>query len=191
MSSSNCCFLTCIQVSEEAGKVVWYSHLFKNFPQFVLVHTVKGSIVVNEAEVDVFLEFPCFLYDPAKVGNLMSGCSAFSKPSWYIWKFSFHILLKPSLKDFEHTFATMWNEHNYRVVWTHSSVLAWRIPGTGEPGGLLSMGSHRVGHDCSDLAAAGHSLALLFFGLEWKQTFSSPVATAEFSKFADMLSTAL
>ena len=69
MSNSNCCFSICIQISQEAGKVVWYSHLSKNFPQFVVMHTVKGFSVVNEAEVDVFLEFFCFFYDPADVGN--------------------------------------------------------------------------------------------------------------------------
>ena len=82
--------------------MVWYSHLFKNFPHFVVIHAVKGFSKVNEAEVDVFLEFPCFLYDSINVGNLISGSSAFSKSSLYIWKFSVHILLKPSLKDFEH-----------------------------------------------------------------------------------------
>ena len=71
ISSSNCCFLTCIQVSQMSGKVVWYSHLFKNFPQFVVIHTVKGFSIVNEAEVGVFLEFPCFLYDQTNVGNLL------------------------------------------------------------------------------------------------------------------------
>ena len=81
MSGSNCCFLTCIQVSQETGKVVWYSHLFKNFPQFVVIHTVKGFSVVNEEEVDVLLEFSCFFYDPTDVGNLISGSSAFSKSS--------------------------------------------------------------------------------------------------------------
>ena len=85
--------------------MVWYSHLFKNFPQAVVIHTVKGFSVVNEA--DVFLEFPSFLYDPVEVGNLISGSSAFSKPSFYIWKFSVHVLLKPSLEDFEHYLATM------------------------------------------------------------------------------------
>ena len=80
--------------------MVWYSHLFKNFPQFVVVHSVKGFRVVNKA-VDVFLEFPCFFYDPVDVGNLLSGSSAFSKSILYIWKFSVHILLKASLKDFE------------------------------------------------------------------------------------------
>ena len=76
MSSSNCCLLTCIQFSQEADKVVWYSHLFKKFSQFVVIHTVKGFGVVNEAEVDVFLEFLCFLYDPTYVGNLISGSPA-------------------------------------------------------------------------------------------------------------------
>ena len=81
MSSFNCCFLTCRQISQEAGKVVWYSHLLKNFPQFVVIHTVKGFGVVNKAEVDVFLELFCFFYDPVDVGNLISGSSAFSKSS--------------------------------------------------------------------------------------------------------------
>jgi len=88
MSSTNCCFLTCIQVSQEAGNVVWYSHLFKNFPQFVVIHTIKSFSVVNEAEVDVFLEFSCFVYDPTDVGNLISSSSAFSKSSLNIWKLS-------------------------------------------------------------------------------------------------------
>ena len=81
--------------------MVWSSHLFQNFPQFVLVHTVKGSIVVNEAEVDVFLEFPCFFCDPRDVGTLISSSSAFSKSSLNIWNSSVQVLLKPSLKDFE------------------------------------------------------------------------------------------
>ena len=79
MSSSNCCFLTCIQISQEAGKVVQYSHLLKNFPQFAVIYTVKGFGVINKAEVDVFLEFSCFFYDPSDVGNLIFGSSAFSK----------------------------------------------------------------------------------------------------------------
>ena len=82
--------------------MVWYSHLFKNFPQFVVIHTVKCFSIVNEAEVDIFLEFPCLLYDPADIGNLISGSSAFPKTSLNIWKFLVHVLLKPSLKDFEH-----------------------------------------------------------------------------------------
>ena len=90
MSSSKCCFLTCIEVSQEAGQVVWYSHLFQNFPQFIVIHIVKGFGIVNKAEIDVFLE---------------------------------------------------------KEMATPSSVLAWRIPGMGEPGGLPSMGSHRVRHD--------------------------------------------
>ena len=95
MSSSNCCFLTCIQASQEAGKVVWNSHLFKNFPQFSVVHTVKAFSKVNEAEVGVFLEFFCVLYDLMNAGNLISGSSALSKSSLYIWNFWVHVLLKP------------------------------------------------------------------------------------------------
>ena len=89
------------QVSQKTGQVVWYSHLLKNFPQFVVIHTVKGFTVVNEAKVDVFLELLCFLYDPTNVGNLISGSSAFPKLSLYMWKFSAQVLLKPSLKDFD------------------------------------------------------------------------------------------
>ena len=100
MSSSNCCFLTCIQISQKAGQVVWYSHLLNNFPQFVVMHTVKGFGVVNKA-VDVFLELSCFFHDPADVGNLISGSSAFSKSSLNIWKFTVHVLLKPGLENFE------------------------------------------------------------------------------------------
>ena len=79
MSSSNCCFLTCIQISQEAGQVIWYSHLFQNFPQFVVIHIFKGFGIINKAEVDVSLELSCFFDDPADVGNLISGSSAFSK----------------------------------------------------------------------------------------------------------------
>ena len=87
--------------------MVWYSHLFKNFPQFVVTHTVKGFGIVNKAEVEVFLELSCFLNDPMDVGNLISGSSAFSKSSLNIWKFMVHILLKPGLKNFEHYFASV------------------------------------------------------------------------------------
>ena len=120
MSSSNCCFLTCIQISQEAGKVVWYSHLFKNFPQFVVIHIVKSFAVINKAEVDVFLEFFCFFYDPMDVGNLISGSSAFSKPSLSIWKFLVHVLLKPGLKNFEHYFASVCN---CAIVWTFFGIV--------------------------------------------------------------------
>ena len=154
MSDSNCCFLTCIHISQEAGKVVWYSHLFKSFPQFVVIHTVKGSVIVNKAKVDVFLELSCFFNDPMDVSNLISGSSAFSKSSLNIWKLMVHILLKLGLENFEHYFASMWDEWNYAVAW-------------------------------------------VFFGTaflwDWigKWTFSSPMATAEFSKFAGILSAAL
>ena len=87
--------------------MVWYSHLLKNFPQFVVIHTVKGFGIVNKAEVDVFLTFSCFFYDPVDVGNLISGSSAFSKSSLNIWKFMVHILLKPGLEKFEHYFASV------------------------------------------------------------------------------------
>ena len=102
MSSSNCCFLTCIQISQEADKVVWYSHLFNNFPQFVVIHIVKGFSVISKAEVDISLKFSCFFYDLIDVGNLISGSSAFSKYSLNIWKFMFQLLLKPDLENFEH-----------------------------------------------------------------------------------------
>ena len=121
MSSSNCCFLTCIQVSQEAGQVVWYSYLLKNFPQSfpqcIVIHTVEGFGIVNKAEIDVFLELSCFFNDPMDVGNLISGSSAFSKSSLNIWKFLIHVLLKPSLENFEHYFASVWDECNCAVVW--------------------------------------------------------------------------
>ena len=117
MSSSNCCFLTCIQVSQESGQVFWYSHLFQNFPQFVVIHTVKGFGIVNKAEIDASLELSCFSHDPADVGNLISGSSAFPKTSLNIWKFTVHILLKPGLENFEHYFTSVWDEQNCLVVW--------------------------------------------------------------------------
>ena len=116
MSSSNCCFLTCIQISQEAAQVVWYSHFFQNLPQFVVIHTVKGFGIVNKAEMDIFLELSCFLSDPTDVGNLIFGSSAFSKTSLNIWKFTVHVLLKPGLENFEHSFASVWDECNYAVV---------------------------------------------------------------------------
>ena len=117
MSSSNCCFLTCIQIYQEAGQVTWYSHLLKNFPQFVVIHPVKGFGIVNKAKVDIFLELSCFFDDPTDVGDLISGSSAFSKSSLNIWKFIVHVLLKPGLENFEHYFASVWDECNCVVVW--------------------------------------------------------------------------
>ena len=117
MSSSNCCFLTCIQISQEADQVVWESHLLKNFPQFVVIQTVKGFGIVNKAEIDIFLKLSCFFDDPVDVGNLISGSSAFSKTSSNIWKFMVHILLKPGLENFEHYFSGVWDECNCVVVW--------------------------------------------------------------------------
>ena len=118
MSSSNFCFLIHIQVFQKTGKVVWYSHLLKNFPKFVVIHTVKDFGVVNKAEVDVFLEFSFFFNDPKDVGNLISDSSAFSKSSLNIWKFSVHVLLKPCLENFEHYFASLCDECNCTVVGT-------------------------------------------------------------------------
>ena len=116
MSGSNHCFLTCIQVSKEAGEVVWYSHLSKNLPQIVVIHTVKGFSIVNKAEVDVFLEFSCFLYDPTSIGNLISDSFAFSKSSLNTGKLSVHVLLKPGLENFENYFTSVWDECNCAVV---------------------------------------------------------------------------
>ena len=128
MSSSNCCFPIYIQVSEEAGQVVWYSHLFQNFPQFIVIHTVKGFGIVKKAEIDVFLELSCFFRDPAAVGNLISGSSAFSKTSLNIRKFTIHILLKPGLENFEHYFTSVWDECNCAVVWAFFGIaFLWAI----------------------------------------------------------------
>ena len=126
-SSSNCCFLTSIQISQEASQVVWYSHLLKNFPQFVVIHTIKSFGVVNKAEVDVFVELSCFFNDPTDVGNLISDSSTFSKSSLNIWKFMVqNILLKPGLENFEHYFANMWDECNCTVVWTFFGIVLLR-----------------------------------------------------------------
>ena len=108
----------CIQISQEADKVVWYSHLFKNFPQFIVIHTVKIFGVVNKAELDVFLELCCFFSDPKKVGNLISGSFAFSKSNLNICKFMVHALFKLGLENFEHYFASVCNECNCVIVWT-------------------------------------------------------------------------
>ena len=151
MSSSN--LLLDLHTDLSGGsQMVWYSHLFKNFPQFVVIHTVKGFGIVNKVEVDV-LELSCFLYDPTNVGNLISGSSAFSKTSLDIRKSMVHVLLKPGLENFEHYFASVWDECNLAVVWTF--------------------------------------FGIAFFGIGIKLTFSSPVATAEFSQFAGILSAAL
>ena len=96
--------------------MVWYAHLFQSFPQFILIHTVKGFGVVNKAEIDVFLELSYFFDDRADVDNLISGSSAFSKTSLYIWKFMVHVLLKPDLENFEHYFTTLREEYNCAVV---------------------------------------------------------------------------
>ena len=127
--------------------------------QFVVIHIVKGFCMVNKAEVDVFMELSCFFDDPADVGNLISGSSDFSKSSFNIWKFMVHVLLNPGLENFEHYFASVWDECSCAV---YLNILCLNI--------------------------LWHCLSL---GLEWKLTFSSPVATAEFSKSAGILSAAL
>ena len=101
--------------------MVWYSHLFNNFPQFIITHTVKGFGIVNETEVGIFLEFPVFLYDSVNVGNLISGSSCFSKPGLDIWTFLVHIMLKPSLQDFKHDLTSMGDDCNCPTVSTFFS----------------------------------------------------------------------
>ena len=171
MSSSNCCFLSCIQVLQEAGKMVWYSYPFKNFPQFVVVYTVKGFSIVNEAEVDVFLEFSRFFHDPADVGNMISGSFAFSKSSLNSWKFSVHTLLKPNLKDFEHYFS-MWNEYSCAVVWTFfGTALLWD-KGKGKYNlSLLPLFSFYL--PCSD-GTECHDLS--FLNAEFQASFFTPLS---------------
>ena len=117
MFSSNCCFLTYIQISQEADQVVRYFHLLKNFLQFVVIHADKGFGVVNKAEIDVFLELSCFFDELMDVGNLISGSSAFSKTSLNIW-FTVHVLLMPGFENFERYFTSMWDKCNCAVVWT-------------------------------------------------------------------------
>ena len=104
-----------MQISQEAGKVVWYSHLFQNFPQFIAIHS--ENFRMNEAEVDVFLEFSSFFYDPTYVGNLSCGSTTFSKSSLNIFKFLVHMLLRPSLENYEYYFASVWDECSCAVVW--------------------------------------------------------------------------
>ena len=107
-----------MQIAQDAGQVFLFSHLFKNFPQFVVIHTVKGFGIINKAEVDVFLALSCFSYDPADVDNLISRASTFSKSSLNIWKFLVCVLLKTLLDNFEQYFVNVWDECNSVVVWT-------------------------------------------------------------------------
>ena len=170
MSSSNCWFLTCIQISQEAGQVVWYSHLFQNFPQFVLIHTVKGFGIVNKAEIDAFLEFSCFFYDLTDVGNLISGFSTFSKSSLNTWKFMVHVLLKPGLENFEHYFASVWDECNCVVVWAFFGITFlwdwnenWSFPGLWH-GILLSHKKECIWVSSSEVDGPGT------YYIEWSQS---------------------
>ena len=164
MCNSNCCFLTFIHVPQETAKVVCYCHLCKNFLWFVVIHTFKGFSIVNRAEVDVFLEFSYFFYDPTDVGNLISGSFAFSKSNLYIWKFSGHVLLKPSLKDFEHYLDSMWNECNCTAVQTFFGIAFlwdwnenWLFPVLGS---LLSFPNFQIcwHNECSTLTASSFKI---------------------------------
>ena len=149
MSSSNCCFLTCIQVSQEADQVIWYSHLFQNFPHFFVIHTVKSFDIVGKAKEDVFLGLSCFFDDPVDVENLISGSSAFYKTDWTSRSSQFTIFLEAWLGDF-------WALLNWCVRWANCAIV-WTFFG----------------------------IAFLW---AWnKNNFSSPVATAEFSKYAGVL----
>ena len=121
IQGSNCCFLTCKQVSQETDKMVWYSHLTKSFPQFVTIHTVKSFSLVEETDRCFFLKCPCFLYNPANVGYLILGFSSFSKPSLEIWKFLVHIMLKPSTQDLKHDVTSMEDGCNCPMVSTFCS----------------------------------------------------------------------
>ena len=122
MSSSN--FLTGIQISQEAGQVVWYSHLFQNFPQFIVIHTVKGFGIVNKAEIDVFLELSCFFLIQRMLAIWSLVPMPFLKPVWTSG--SSHVLLKPGLENFEHYFTSVWDECNCAVVWTFFGIaLLW------------------------------------------------------------------
>ena len=116
MSSSNCCFLTCIQISQGGRSDGLVFPSLEEFPQFVAIHIVKGCNVVSAVEVDIFLELSCLFYDPVDVGSLISGSSAFSKSSLNIWKFLVHVLLKPHLENSEHYFASMLDGCNCAVV---------------------------------------------------------------------------
>ena len=117
MSSSNYASRPAYRFLMRQDRLSDNSHLFKNFPDFVVVHPIKGFDIVNKAEVYIFLELSCFFNDPTDVGNLISGSSAFSKSSLNIWKSTIHILLKPGLENFEHYFTSVWDECNCVVVW--------------------------------------------------------------------------
>ena len=162
MSSSNCCFLTCIQVSQEAGQVVWYSRLFQNFPLFIVIHTVKGFGIVNKAEVDVSLEFSCFFDDLMDVGNLISGSSAFSKTSLNIWKFTVHVLPRPGLENFERYSTSMWDECNCVVAWALFGIF------------FFGIGMKTDLFQSCDYCFSKHDFSLLIFSIWWVSHHTFP-----------------
>ena len=146
MSSSNCCFLTFIQIFQQAGLVVCYSHLFKNFSQFVVIHTVEGFGIANKSR-NRCLSGTLFCDDPADFGTLIFDSSAFSKSSLHIWKFMVHVLLKPGLENFDHGFASVWDECNCEVVWTYLSIVDGK---NGNSDKLYFLGSKITANgDCS------------------------------------------
>ena len=136
MSGSNCCFLTCKYISQEAGQVVWYSHLFQNFSHFVVINTVTKRLWCSQlSRSRCFSGILLLFYDPVDVGNLISDSSAFSKSSLNIWKFMVHVLLKPGLEDFEHYFTSVWDECKCAIVWTSFGITflwdwneSWPLP---------------------------------------------------------------
>ena len=183
MSSSNCCFLTCIRFLNRQVKWSCYSHLFQNFPQFIVIHTSKGFGMVNKAEMVVFLELSSFFHDSADVGNLISGSSAFSKTSLWLY------YLQPKMETLytvskNKTGNWLWlrswshycqieteieesrENHSEKAMAPHSSTLAWKIPWTEKPGRLQSMRSLRVRHDLAT------SLSLFTF-MHWRRKWQS------------------
>ena len=131
--------MTCIQISQEVGEVVWYSHLLKNFPQFTVIHTVKRFDAVNKVEVDIFLELSCFFDDLMDIGNLISASSAFSNSSMNTWKFIVDVLLKLGLENFDHYFASIGMS---AIVWEFEHSLALLFFRTGMKTGLFQSCGH-------------------------------------------------
>ena len=175
ISSSNCSFLTCIQISQEVGKVVWYSHFFKIFPQFIVIHTLKGF-----SRNMFFWNFPCFFCDPTDVGNLIFGSSAFSKSSLYIWNFSVHVLLK---QDWRILNITLFSCEMTMIVWYFEQSLALPFLGIGIKTELFqSSGNCRVFQSCWNIECS--TLIALSFRI-WNS--SAGIPTPPLALFVVML----